>query len=182
MEIKESGFEGLLIIEPKVFADSRGYFFESFNSEALKREGIDFKPLQDNESRSTRGVVRGLHYQLSPYAQAKLIRVVHGKIFDVGVDLRKNSSTFMKWFGMEIDSENKTQLLIPKGFAHGFSVLSEYAVIQYKVDNLYNKESERGIIYNDPELGIDWRLGKTVPVVSDKDRENRLLKEAEYNF
>lgn len=182
MKIKESGFEGLLIIEPRVFADSRGYFFESFNSKAFEQAGIDFKPVQDNESRSSRGVIRGLHYQLSPYAQAKLIRVVEGKIFDVGVDLRKNSPTFMKWFGMEIDSENKIQILMPKGFAHGFSVLSEYAVIQYKVDNLYNKESERGIIYDDPELGIDWRLGKTVPVISDKDRENRPLKEAEHNF
>lgn len=182
MKIKESGFEGLLIIEPRVFADSRGYFFESFNSKAFEEAGIDFKPVQDNESRSSRGVIRGLHYQLPPHAQAKLIRVVEGKIFDVGVDLRKNSPTFMKWFGMEIDSENKIQILMPKGFAHGFSVLSEYAVIQYKVDNLYNKESERGIIYDDPELVIDWRLGKTVPVVSDKDQKNRPLKEAEHNF
>ena len=130
MKIRESGFEGLLIIEPRVFADSRGYFFESFNSKAFEEAGIDFKPVQDNESRSSRGVIRGLHYQLSHYAQAKLIRVVEGKIFDVGVDLRKNSHTFMKWFGMEIDSENNIQILMPKGFAHGFSVLSEYAVIQ----------------------------------------------------
>ncbi len=182
MKITESGFEGLLIIEPKVFADSRGYFFESFNAEVLKKEGIEFTPVQDNESKSSKGVVRGLHYQLAPFAQAKLIRVVEGKIFDVGVDLRKNSSTFLKWFGMKIDSESKTQLLIPRGFAHGFSVLSDYAIIQYKVDNTYNRESERGIIYDDPELGIDWNLGQTTRIVSDKDRENRLLKDAEFNF
>lgn len=182
MEITESGFDGLIIIRPKVFADSRGYFFESFNTEAFKREGISFAPVQDNESKSSKGVVRGLHYQLAPFAQAKLIRVVEGKIFDVGVDLRKNSSTFLKWFGIEIDSENKIQLLIPKGFAHGFSVLSDYAIIQYKVDNVYNKESERGIIYNDPELGVDWKLGETIPIISDKDRENKLMKEAEFNF
>ena len=182
MEITESGFNGLLIIRPKVFADNRGYFFESFNTEAFKKEGIMFTPVQDNESKSSKGVVRGLHYQLAPFDQAKLIRVVEGKIYDVGVDLRKNSSTYLKWFGIEIDSESKIQLLIPKGFAHGFAVLSESAIIQYKVDNIYNRESERGIIYNDPELGIDWKLGETVPVVSDKDRNNKLLKESEFNF
>jgi dTDP-4-dehydrorhamnose 3,5-epimerase len=182
MEITETGFSGLIVIQPKIFSDSRGYFFESYKLETFLLAGIPFNPVQDNESKSVRGVIRGLHYQLEPFAQAKLIRVVLGKIYDVAIDLRRNSLTFGKWYGIELDSENKTQFFIPKGFAHGFSVLSDTAVIQYKCDNLYNPQFERGIRLNDPELNIDWRIGDLVPIISEKDLKHPLLKEAEKNF
>jgi dTDP-4-dehydrorhamnose 3,5-epimerase len=182
MKIIETGFEGLYIIQPKVYSDSRGYFFESFKLETFLMAGIPFNPLQDNESKSVKGVIRGLHYQLNPFAQAKLIRVVVGKIYDVAVDLRKSSKTFGKWYGVDLDSENKTQFFIPKGFAHGFSVLSDAAVIQYKCDNLYNPQFERGISLNDPELKIDWNLKNIVPIISDKDLRHPGLNEAEKNF
>lgn len=182
MKIIETGFKGLLVIKPVIYTDSRGYFFESFNQLSFKNEGIDFIPVQDNESKSVRGVIRGLHYQLNPFPQAKLIRVVLGKILDVALDIRKDSLTFGKWFGIELDSENKDQLLIPHGFAHGFSVLSEIAVIQYKCDNVYNSKYERGININDPALDIYWKLGATTPVISDKDLAQPLLEEAEMNF
>jgi dTDP-4-dehydrorhamnose 3,5-epimerase len=182
MEIIETGFEGLYIIKPTVFADKRGYFFESFNVNGFREAGISFIPLQDNESRSEKGVIRGLHYQLKPHDQAKLIRVVVGKIYDVAVDLRKESRTYGKWFGLELDADNKTQLFIPKGFAHGFSVLSNNTVIQYKVDNLYNRPSERGIDINDPDLGIDWRLGKIKAIISEKDQKNPGFRTADKNF
>jgi dTDP-4-dehydrorhamnose 3,5-epimerase len=182
MEIIETGFNGLLVIKPSVYSDLRGYFFESFNIEEFRKAGISFMPVQDNESKSVRGVIRGLHYQLKPYDQAKLIRVVVGKIYDVALDLRKDSITYGKWFGIELDSENKTQLFIPKGFAHGFSVLSDMTVIQYKVDQVYNKMSERGIYLNDPLLKIDWRTGDIIPVISEKDTKNPLFTEAENNF
>jgi dTDP-4-dehydrorhamnose 3,5-epimerase len=182
MKIIETGFEGLYIIQPKVYSDSRGYFFESFKLETFLMAGIPFNPLQDNESKSVKGVIRGLHYQLNPFAQAKLIRVVVGKIYDVAVDLRKSSKTFGKWYGVDLDSENKTQFFIPKGFAHGFSVLSDTAVIQYKCDNLYNPQFERGISLNDPELKIDWNLKNIIPIISDKDLRHPGLNEAEKNF
>jgi dTDP-4-dehydrorhamnose 3,5-epimerase len=182
MKIIETGFKGLLVIKPNIFTDSRGYFFESFNQVAVQDAGISFIPFQDNESKSIKGVIRGLHYQLNPFPQAKLIRVVAGKIFDVALDIRKDSLTFGKWFGIELDSENKDQLLIPHGFAHGFSVLSEIAVIQYKCDNVYNSQYERGINVNDPSLDIYWKLGSTVPVISEKDIAQPLLKDAEINF
>lgn len=182
MEITETGYKGLLVITPAIFTDSRGYFFESYNKEVLRNAGISFSPVQDNESRSTKGVIRGLHYQLRPYDQAKLIRVVEGKIYDVALDLRKDSPTFGKWFGIELDSESKTQLFIPRGFAHGFSVLSAVAVIQYKIDNIYNKSVERGIALDDPTLDIDWKLGKTAPVISEKDQKHPPFKKADNNF
>jgi len=182
MNIIETGLEGLLIIQPKVFTDTRGYFFESFNKNSFLNAGIDFSPVQDNESKSSKGVIRGLHYQLNPHAQAKLIRVVQGRIFDVAVDLRKSSPTFGKWFGVELDSESKKQLLVPRGFAHGFSVLSDIAVIQYKCDNTYNPQLERGINLRDSDLNIDWKLGGTTPVISDKDLKNPELRNAEFNF
>jgi dTDP-4-dehydrorhamnose 3,5-epimerase len=144
--------------------------------------GVPFNPVQDNESKSVKGVIRGLHYQLNPFAQAKLIRVVVGKIYDVAVDLRKSSKTFGKWYGIDLDSENKTQFFIPKGFAHGFSVLSDTAVIQYKCDNLYNPQFERGISLNDPELKIDWNLKNIVPIISDKDLKQPSIKEADIDF
>lgn len=182
MTIEQTGFEGLIIISPDIFADSRGYFFESFNLEAFRREGISFTPVQDNESRSSCGVIRGLHYQLKPYDQAKLIRVVEGKIFDVALDLRRNSPTFGRWFGTVLDSVTKKQLFIPRGFAHGFSVLSDIAVIQYKCDNTYNKTNERGILLSDPELAIDWKVDSASAVLSEKDRNNPRFADAEYNF
>ena len=182
MKITETGFEGLYIIQPKVFSDSRGYFFESFKLETFLMAGIPFNPVQDNESRSVYGVIRGLHYQLNPFAQAKLVRVVVGKIYDVAVDLRKNSMTLGKWYGVELDSENKTQFFIPKGFAHGFSVLSDIAVIQYKCDNLYQPQYEKGISVKDPDLKIDWLIENIEPVISNKDQNQHRFRDAEMNF
>jgi len=182
MDIIETGLDGLFIIRPRVFADSRGYFFESYKHETLARAGISFTPVQDNESKSLKGVIRGLHYQLKPFDQAKLIRVVEGKIYDVAVDLRRDSGTFGKWFGIELDSVSKDQLFISRGFAHGFSVLSDMAIIEYKCDNPYNPESERGISLNDPDLNINWRLGNKRHIISEKDLKHPLLKHAEINF
>jgi len=182
MIIKKTEIEGVVIIQPKIFYDSRGYFFESFNSEALRKEGVNFNPVQDNESKSVKGVIRGLHYQLNPYSQAKLIRVIEGKIFDVAVDLRKDSKTFGKWYGIELDSNSKEQLFIPRGFAHGFSVLSDIAIIQYKCDSLYNPAVERGINVMDTELNIDWKIDKNECIINDKDIKNPLFKDAEFNF
>lgn len=182
MIIAKTEFDGLYLIYPKIYTDSRGYFFESFKQEALSAAGIAFNPVQDNESKSVYGVIRGLHYQLEPFEQSKLIRVVHGKIYDVSIDLRKKSSTFGKWYGIELDSEEKTQLYIPKGFAHGFSVLSDYAVIQYKCDNPYNAKYERGINVFDPELNIDWKLKDVSPIISEKDRRHPDFKDAEINL
>jgi dTDP-4-dehydrorhamnose 3,5-epimerase len=182
MKIIETGFRGLLVVKPVIYTDARGYFFESFNQAAFQDADISFSPVQDNESKSVKGVIRGLHYQLNPFPQAKLIRVVSGKIFDVALDIRRDSLTFGKWFGIELDSENKDQLLVPHGFAHGFSVLSDIAIIQYKCDNIYNAKFERGINLNDPSLDIYWKLGSTIPVISEKDLAQPLLKEAEINF
>ncbi len=182
MKTIETGFKDLLKIKPDVYSDNRGYFFESFNYESFKNAGISFSPVQDNESESLKGVIRGLHYQLKPFDQAKLIRVITGKIFDVALDLRKDSLTFGKWYGTELDSETKNQLFIPKGFAHGFSVLSEKAIILYKCDNLYNPKYERGIALNDPYLDINWKTGKSGQIISEKDTKYPPFREAEYNF
>jgi len=182
MKIIKTDFPGLVIIQPKVFSDGRGYFFESYRLDTFLNSGIPFNPVQDNESKSAKCVIRGLHYQLEPYAQAKLIRVVTGKIYDVAVDLRKKSPTFGKWFGIELDSEKKTQFFISKGFAHGFSVLSDTAIIQYRCDNLYNPGAERGISINDPQLNIDWKLGGLNPIISEKDLNHHDFNHAENNF
>ncbi len=182
MKIIETGFHGLIILKPTIYADSRGYFFESFNQVTFNNSGISFIPVQDNESKSSAGVIRGLHYQLNPYAQSKLIRVIQGRIFDVAVDIRLQSQTFGKWFGIELDSDTKDQVLIPRGFAHGFSVLSETAVIQYKCDNSYNSKYERGINLNDPELNIDWKIGSLIPIISEKDLKHPMLRDADNNF
>lgn len=182
MKIIETGFTGLVILQPAIHSDSRGYFFESYNQETLKNGGISFISTQDNESKSSKGVIRGLHYQLNPFGQAKLIRVIEGKIYDVALDLRKNSVTYGKWFGIELDSEKKDQFHIPVGFAHGFSVLSDIAIIQYKCSSIYNPKYERGIHLNDPELDINWKLGSAIPLISDKDLKQPLFKDAEYNF
>ena len=182
MKITETFIPGLIVIEPDVFEDRRGYFFESYQAERYRDYGLPGSFVQDNESKSIKGVIRGLHYQLEPYAQSKLVRVIEGRILDVAVDLRKGSPTFCRWYGIELDGTNKKQLFIPKGFAHGFSVLSETAVFTYKCDNLYNKEAERTININDPFLGIDWRLGSVKPVVSEKDINAPNFEKAEMNF
>jgi dTDP-4-dehydrorhamnose 3,5-epimerase len=182
MKITQTGFDNLLIIEPVVFADSRGYFMESFNSDTFRKAGILFVPVQDNESRSSKGVIRGMHYQLRPFDQTKLIRVIEGKILDVVIDIRKTSKTFGKWFAIELDAENRKQLFIPKGFAHGFSVLSDSAVIQYKCDNYYRPAAERGISISDPALGIDWKTDISTAIISDKDLKHPNFRLAENNF
>lgn len=182
MKVTETEIPGLLIIEPEVFKDPRGYFFESYRKELYESHGITASFIQDNESKSVRGVVRGLHYQLVPYAQSKLVRVVSGRVYDVVVDLRRGSPAFGQWLGIILDDVDKKQLFIPKGFAHGFSVLSKTAVFSYKCDNVYNRGYERAVNLNDPDLGIDWMLGDEKPVVSEKDLLAPSLKKAEMNF
>jgi dTDP-4-dehydrorhamnose 3,5-epimerase len=177
MKITTPKIEGLVIIEPKVYRDSRGYFSETYHQSRLGTLGIQQKFIQDNQSRSSFGVIRGLHYQKPPHAQTKLIRVIEGTIFDVALDIRPDSPTFGNWFGLEISAENQLQLLIPGGFAHGFSVLSTYATVFYKCDAYYHPESESGIRFNDPALGIDWKIDLDVAVVSKKDLELPLFKD-----
>ncbi|MGC8803931.1 MAG: dTDP-4-dehydrorhamnose 3,5-epimerase [Bacteroidales bacterium] len=172
----------LYILEPKVFRDERGYFTELFNQKKFQELGFTYQFIQDNQSSSTYGVIRGLHYQLAPFAQTKLVRAVRGRIFDVAVDLRKGSPTFGKWYGVELSEDNFRQLLIPRGFAHGFSVLSETAIVHYKCDNLYHPQSERGINYNDPILAIDWQVPHDRAIVSPKDRMWPNFDKAEMNF
>jgi dTDP-4-dehydrorhamnose 3,5-epimerase len=169
MKINKTFIEDLLIIEPQLFKDDRGFFYESYNKNNLDKV-INVVFVQDNESKSDKGVVRGLHFQFPPFEQAKLVRCVSGKIFDVAVDLRKNSKTYGKFFSIELSSENNKQLFVPKGFAHGFQVLSETAIVNYKVDSFYNPKSESGIIWNDRDLSIDWNLD-IKPILSLKDLE-----------
>lgn len=181
MDIIKTEFPGLLIIKPKVFEDTRGYFFESYNKSKLEAlKNIDF--VQDNQSKSTYGTIRGLHYQLEPYAQSKLIRVISGKILDVVLDIREKSPTYGQHFSIELSCINKQQLFIPKGYAHGFSVLSDTAIVLYKTDQYYNPESERGINYNDPELKIDWKIDLKEALVSSKDKVHPMFREADKNF
>jgi dTDP-4-dehydrorhamnose 3,5-epimerase len=173
---------GLLVFEPKVFADSRGYFFESYNANIFKQEGVDIVFVQDNQSSSCYGVIRGLHYQLNPHAQTKLVRVLTGKILDVAVDMRNGSPTFGRFYSIELSADNKKQLLVPKGFAHGFSVLSERAEVLYKCDGFYNKESEGGIRFDDPSLNIDWGIPAAEAIISDKDKLLPSLAAIQTNF
>ncbi len=182
MKITTTDIPDLLIIEPEVFEDERGYFYESYNKDRFKASGIDVLFVQDNQSKSSYGVIRGLHYQLAPYSQIKLIRVLEGKILDVAVDIRKNSQAFGKWFGIELSAENKKQLFIPRGFAHGFSVLSKTSVVFYKCDNFYNPQAERGIIYNAPQLNINWGIDINDVIVSSKDKLLPSFDKAEMNF
>lgn len=170
MKVLETKLKDCYIIEPRVFEDKRGYFFESFNTKQFQ-ELTHFKNtfIQDNESFSTKGVLRGLHYQTGKHAQSKLVRVIKGKVLDVAVDLRKNSKTFGEYVSVELSEDNKKQLLVPRGFAHGFVVLSDTAIFSYKCDNYYNKASEAGIIFNDKDLNIDWQLPQEELLVSDKD-------------
>lgn len=172
MKVTKTAFQGLLIIEPKVFTDSRGYFFESYNKKVLREAGIDIEFVQDNQSRSQKGTLRGLHFQKPPHAQTKLVAVLDGAIQDVVVDLRKGQPTYGKHLSIDLTSENKTQLLVPKGFAHGFLVLSERADVLYKCDDYYHPETEAGILYNDSTLGIDWKTDKAGIILSNKDEQN----------
>jgi dTDP-4-dehydrorhamnose 3,5-epimerase len=182
MPFTQTDFEGLFIFEPRVFEDSRGYFFESYNEAIFHEAGVKNKFVQDNQSFSKYGVVRGLHYQLNPHAQCKLVRVLQGCILDVAVDIRKNSPTFGKYFSIELSSDNKKQLLIPHGFAHGFSVLSATAAVMYKCDALYSKESEGGIIFNDADIAIDWKIPESDTIVSEKDMALPTFKNCKNNF
>jgi dTDP-4-dehydrorhamnose 3,5-epimerase len=182
IRIKETDIPGLLIIEPRVFEDSRGYFYESYNERLFREHGLDFSFVQDNESLSGKNVIRGLHYQLAPYAQTKLLRVLHGIIFDVAVDMRKDSPAYGKWRGVEISAENRLQLLIPKGCAHGFVVRSVKATVFYKCDEFYHPRQERGILFSDETLGINWGIDAGKAIVSDKDRAAKPFADAENNF
>ena len=175
MQVISTNFEGLYILEPKVFHDERGLFFESYNSANLESKGLSFEFVQDNQSYSKYGVLRGLHFQNGEYAQTKLIRVLKGEILDVVVDLRENSSTYLQSFSKILSSENKLQLLVPKGFAHGFVVLSPTADVLYKCDNYYNPSSEGGLRYDDPKLNIDWMISKEVLIVNQKDLDYEYL-------
>ncbi len=171
MNIETTPIQDLVIINPTVFEDERGYFMESFNQQKLQEAGIHITFVQDNQSFSKQGTLRGLHYQNPPYAQTKLVQVLQGEIIDVAVDVRKNSPTYGQHFAIKLSAENKKQLLIPHGFAHGFSVLSETAIVFYKCDQFYNKASEGGIRIDDPTLNIDWGIDLTTAIVSDKDLE-----------
>lgn len=178
MRVEATPLKDCYIIHDTVFEDSRGYFFESFNQQKFTTlTGIDRPFVQDNQSSSVRGVLRGLHFQRGEYAQAKLVRVLQGAVLDVAVDIRKDSPTFGQHFAMELTGTSRTQLYIPRGFAHGFIVLTDTAVFFYKCDNVYNKQSEGGIMYNDPSLGIDWKIDDTELILSDKDKTNPLLKD-----
>lgn len=181
MPFVETEISGVLIFEPRVFEDNRGYFFEAFNEQSFKELNA-FRFVQDNQSFSKKGVIRGLHYQLPPFAQAKLVRVLSGTILDVVVDIRKGSPDFGKSYTVELSSVNKKQLLIPRGFAHGFSVLSDSAEILYKCDNFYNKDSDAGIIFNDPTLAIDWQIPPDKVIVSEKDLQLPIFADCKNTF
>lgn len=177
MKITLTPFKNLLVVEPTYYTDDRGYFMESYNAKTLEKQGVTYDFVQDNESASSYGVIRGLHYQIAPQAQTKLVRVSQGKVLDVVVDLRKDSPTFGEHYSIILSAENKKQLLIPRGFAHGFSVLSPNAIFAYKCDNYYSKAHEKGLRWNDPALNIDWGIPKESVVVSEKDSSQALLKD-----
>ena len=180
MKIHKTEFPGLLIIEPDVFGDQRGYFFESYNKQKFEANELHLNFVQDNFSKSKKGTIRGLHFQIEPYAQGKLCQVIKGEVLDVAVDLRKNSPTYGKHFPIILSEENHLQLWIPIGFAHGFSVLSDEAIFHYKCTNFYNKESERILRYDDADLAIDWKVEN--PIVSEKDRNGSLFSELPVYF
>lgn len=180
MELNKTPIDGLLIIKPDVFRDQRGYFFETYNRETFVKHGLDVTFVQDNESKSKKGVLRGLHFQRPPFAQCKLVRVVHGAIMDVAVDLRKGSPTCGKWHAVELSDENKLMFWIPEGFAHGFISLSDNTVVAYKCNNVYHRESEGSIHWNDPDIHIDWRIND--PLVSEKDNLAPSFEEVKRSF
>ena len=178
MKVIETEIEGVFILEPRVFGDDRGYFFESFSLKHFEEKVSKMVFVQDNESKSKYGVLRGLHYQLPPYTQAKLVRVVKGRVLDVAVDIRRGSPTFGKYVAVELSEENKLQFFLPKGFAHGFAVLSEEAIFQYKCDEYYAPDYEGAICYDDPDLGIDWKLPLEDVILSEKDKKHPRLRDA----
>ena len=179
MEVKTTAIEGVLIIEPTVFGDERGYFFESFNEREFRRKtGLDVKFIQDNESKSRYGVLRGLHFQKAPFEQAKLVRVVKGRVFDVAVDIRKGSPTFGKYTAVELTGDNHRQCFIPRGFAHGFCVLSDEAVFQYKCDEFYHPEAEDAIAWDDPDIAIEWPIPVDDIILSEKDKHHPRLRDS----
>lgn len=182
MPFIDTPIPGLFIFEPKVFEDARGYFFESFNTNVFAEKHLEEAFVQDNQSKSSYGVLRGLHYQLNPFSQAKLVRVISGEVLDVVVDIRNGSPTYGKHFSIILSADNKQQLYIPRGFAHGFVVLSETAEFFYKCDNFYSKEHDAGIIYNDPSLKIDWKLKHDEILVSEKDKNLPEFKSSKNNF
>lgn len=182
MNIIETKLDSVLIIEPKIFGDHRGWFTETYNLASFEKAGLPTNFIQDNHSFSaTKGTLRGLHYQLNPKAQTKLVRCTKGAIFDVAVDIRKGSPTYGEWVGIELSEKNKKQLLVPKGFAHAFMTVTDNAEVQYKVDELYSPENDRGIIWNDPSIGIEWPID-IQPILSQKDEKAPLLKDADNNF
>ena len=180
MEIIKTSIEGLLVIRPDVFKDDRGYFYESYNKERFAKEGLSMTFVQDNESKSCKGVLRGLHFQKPPYAQGKLVRVVKGSVFDVAVDLRKNSPTYGQWESRILSEDNKEMFWIPEGFAHGFLTLEDNTIFNYKCTNVYNKESEGSILWNDPDINIEWNIEN--PILSEKDKVSPLFKNFESPF
>jgi len=183
MNLIKTEIEDVVIVEPKVFEDSRGYFVETYREDKLEEFlGYKINFCQDNESKSKKGVLRGLHYQLPPFAQTKLVRVIKGRVLDVAVDIRKESPTFGKHVSVELSGENKRQLLVPRGFAHGFVVLEDDTIFAYKVDNYYSPENDRGILFSDKDLGIDWILDESELLLSDKDRVQPLLKDTKDLF
>ncbi|WP_368120222.1 dTDP-4-dehydrorhamnose 3,5-epimerase [Bacteroides thetaiotaomicron] len=177
MEIIKTNIEGVVIIEPRIFKDDRGYFFESFSQREFEEKVCKTTFVQDNESKSSYGVLRGLHFQKPPFAQSKLVRVIKGAVLDVAVDIRKGSPTFGQYVSVELIGENHRQFFIPRGFAHGFSVLSEEVIFQYKCDNFYSPQSEGAIAWNDPDLNIDWRIPAEKVVLSEKDSKHPRLKD-----
>jgi dTDP-4-dehydrorhamnose 3,5-epimerase len=182
MPFIETPVRNLLIYEPSVFEDARGYFFEAFNANVFAERHIDMNFVQDNQSKSSYGVLRGLHFQLEPFAQAKLVRVISGEVLDVAVDIRRGSPTYGRHFSVKLSAENKKQMYIPRGFAHGFVVLSDTAEFFYKCDNFYSKEHDGGILYNDPALEIDWQIDPAKITVSEKDRSLPPFSDALHNF
>lgn len=183
MKITTTPIEGLLVIEPTVHKDDRGYFFESYNKNTFESAtGVSINFVQDNQARSVKNVLRGLHYQNNPHAQSKLLRVLEGSIWDVAVDIRKNSPTYMQWYGIELSAENKLQFLIPHGFAHGYAVLTDTAEVFYKCDDFYNKQCEGGLFYADPSIGIDWKIDLSKAIISDKDMKQPLIGDANNQF
>ena len=182
MEVIKTEIDGVVIIEPRIFKDDRGYFYESFSQREFEEKVCRTTFVQDNQSKSSYGVLRGLHFKKPPYCQSKLVRCIKGAVLDVAVDIRKGSPTFGKYVAVELTEDNHRQFFVPRGFAHGFAVLSEEAVFQYKCDNFYNKESEGSVAWNDPQLGIDWRIPADKVILSEKDKLSKTVADADYLF
>ena len=182
MEVIKTEIDGVVIIEPRIFKDDRGYFYESFSQREFEEKVCHTTFVQDNQSKSSYGVLRGLHFQKPPYCQSKLVRCIKGAVLDVAVDIRKGSPTFGKYVAVELSEDNHRQFFVPRGFAHGFAVLTPEAVFQYKCDNFYNKESEGSVAWNDPQLAIDWRIPADKVILSEKDKLSKNIADADYLF